>query len=57
MISPKRLEERANSLHKAGSEGQAARRNGLARDDNPYPPGSSEQALWDDGWVRADIFS
>ena len=56
MIDYKRLEDRANHLHKAGAEGQAAQRSGQSRDDNPYPPGSPEQALWDDGWIRSDIF-
>lgn len=53
----KALEIQANSLHEAASEGMRARQQGQPRTNNPHLAGSGEQAMWDDGWLREDIFS
>ena len=31
-------------------EGKDARRDGLSKDDNPYPPGTRDSNDWNRGW-------
>lgn len=38
-------------------DGKAARRDGLTRDDNPHPIGTTDHNRWDEGWLIQDIFS